>query len=49
MYRERIKKLKNFLKSENLDALLVNQRDELKHTTEIRYLCGFTGDTGLMV
>ena len=43
MYRERIKKFILFLKSENLDGFVVNRM------ANIRYLCGFTGDTGLLI
>jgi len=43
MYRERIKKFQLYLKSENLDGFVVNRM------ANIRYLCGFTGDTGLLM
>ncbi|MFH2037046.1 MAG: aminopeptidase P family protein [Candidatus Zixiibacteriota bacterium] len=49
MYKERIRKLQTYLKSENLDGYLINQRSELIHMADVRYLSGFTGDTGLMV
>ncbi len=49
MFKERLNKFQNFMKSNNLDAFLIPQRAELKHVANVRYLCGFAGDTGLMV
>lgn len=49
MYRERIKKFQKYLMSENLDGFIISQRAELIHQAYIRYLCGFGGDTGLMI
>ncbi|HDL02905.1 MAG TPA: aminopeptidase P family protein [candidate division Zixibacteria bacterium] len=43
MYRERIKKFQAYLKSENMDGFIVNRM------ANIRYLCGFSGDTGLLI
>jgi len=43
MYASRIKKFQQYLKKENLDGFIVSRM------VNIRYLCGFTGDTGLLV
>lgn len=43
MYRERIRKFQKVMKAENLDGFVVSRM------ANIRYLCGFTGDTGLLI
>nr|MBN2277134.1 aminopeptidase P family protein [candidate division Zixibacteria bacterium] len=43
MYSRRIKKFQQFMKKENLDGFVINRM------VNIRYLCGFSGDTGLLV
>ena len=43
MYRKRIQEFQKYLKRENLDGFFV------KRPHHIRYLCGFTGDMGLLV
>jgi len=43
MHRQRIKELKDFIKDNNLDAFIVSRM------ANIRYLCGFTGDAGLLI
>src|SRR5271169_3719772 len=42
-HRGRLKKLPDVLEREHLDALLVT------HLPNIRYLCGFTGTSGILV
>lgn len=49
MFKERIGKFQKFIKSSNLDAFVIPQRAELKHVADVRYFCGFSGDTGLLI
>jgi Xaa-Pro aminopeptidase len=49
MYRLRIKKLQDSIRKENLDGYIIYKREELSHSHDVRYLCGFTGDTGLLI
>jgi Xaa-Pro aminopeptidase len=50
MYRERIKRFQKYLKSENLDGFIVaSHAVDIIQPFNIRYLCGFSGDTGLLI
>lgn len=43
MHRERIQKFQKIMNSDNLDGFVISRM------ANIRYLCGFTGDTGLLI
>ncbi|MCX6827093.1 MAG: Xaa-Pro peptidase family protein [candidate division Zixibacteria bacterium] len=43
MYRKRIKKVQKYIKEENLDGFIVSR------LVSIRYLCGFSGTSGLLI
>jgi len=43
MYQERIRRFQGHLRADNLDSFIISR---LVH---IRYLCGFSGDTGLLI
>jgi len=50
MYKERIKKFQAILKKENLDGFIVGPLAvDIVGPYNIRYLCGFSGDTGLLI
>jgi Xaa-Pro aminopeptidase len=50
MYKERIKKFQALLKKENLDGFIVGPLAvDIVGPFNIRYLCGFSGDTGLLI
>jgi Xaa-Pro aminopeptidase len=43
MYKQRIKKVQEHIKKENLDGLIITR------LISIRYLCGFSGSSGLLI
>jgi len=50
MYSTRIKKFQKFIKKENLDGFIVSPLAvDVVGPYNIRYLCGFSGDTGLLI
>ncbi|UCD93543.1 MAG: aminopeptidase P family protein [Candidatus Zixiibacteriota bacterium] len=50
MYRSRIKKFQEYLKRENLDAFIIcSIAGDIYPSFNIRYLCGFSGDTGVLI
>jgi len=50
MYKERIKKFQLFLKKENLDGFIIGPMAlDAIGPFNVRYLCGFSGDTGMLI
>ncbi len=49
MSKKRLEKLRKILKDKNLDGYISSCRSELTHSADVRYLTGFTGDTGIFV
>jgi Xaa-Pro aminopeptidase len=45
---QRIKKLQTILKANNLDCLLLHELEQSK-SAQVRYLCGYSGDNGLLL
>ena len=44
----RIKKLQTLLKTNNLDCLLLHELEQSK-SAQMRYLCGYSGDNGILL
>lgn len=50
MYRKRIKMFQKYLESENLDGFILSSiAGDIYRPFNIRYLCGFSGDTGALI